>query len=485
MNEANMSVVPKRITTVELEDIDISEVPVNFGQYSIVDDGRLYYDSYTLQKRLRLGGTRVEYWNELDPENVGYTVEGDFDYKGIRDWDKNGKSDNHDLIQSIEGTFLNEGDIFSNTSLVAGTTVSDMRYCVNAWVKSQDGSMVPISSSSAHADETYFNEDIKITEDGGRYKPSETAEGYVTLQSKGKSLTELFKEMFQVVKQPTVSPATYTATLYLYSSSTAGSGLIASRTFTGKLDGASKLFSFPVEKGTDVNSQRVSLTVNKPSYSFLPKPSGVAVSMVSFKCASGATIYGSAESASAAASNSSYSATVNHSSCSVVANTATLYDTVTIALSRGAIAKTNIGTDSDPVVSSPANTYTFQMAIVPYVQGKFWGGLVNVNGAELTSANIRSLSKNNSGWSTSQITFTVNAGATIVIVAIPAGKKITKIENLTAGFPDVKGDFVKRTMQVGGYNNNMTYASSYDVYYYQPVTGAYVNATQFRVSFSD
>ena len=485
MNEAKMSIVPKRITTVELKDIAISEVPINFGQYSIVDDGRLYYDSYTLQKRLRLGGTRVEYWNELDPENVGYTPDGDFNYKGIRDWDKNGMSNNADLIKSMDGTFLNEGDIFSNTSLVAGTAISDMRYCVNAWVKSPDGSMVPISSSSSLADETYFNEDIKITEDGGRYKPSETAEGYITLQSKGKSLIELFKDMFQVVKQPTVSPATYTATLYLYRSSTAGFGLITSRTFIGELDGASKLFSFSVERGTSVKSQRVALTIKKPSYSFLPKPSGVAVSAVSFKCASGETNYGSAESASAASSNSSYSVTVNHSSCNVVANNATLYDTVTISLSQGSIAKTNIGTDSDPVVRSLAGTYTFQMAIVPYVQGKFWGGLVNVNGSDLTSANIRSLSKSNSAWSTSQLTFTVSAGTTIVIVAIPAGKTITKIENLTAGFPDVKGDFVKRTMQVGGYNNNMTYASSYDVYYYQPVTGAYVNATQFRVSFSN
>ena len=98
----------------------------------------------------------------------------------------------------------------------------------------------------------------------------------------------------------------------------------------------------------------------------------------------------------------------------------------------------------------------------------FWGPVTTDIG--LNSANIRALGHKEASASKTLGTFGAGAGAKKVIVAVPAGKKITKVIMPSALNADVTALFVKQGTQVDVEGAESYAAAKYNVYVYQPAS---------------
>ena len=99
----------------------------------------------------------------------------------------------------------------------------------------------------------------------------------------------------------------------------------------------------------------------------------------------------------------------------------------------------------------------------------FWGPMTDADAA-LDSANIRALAHKQATSTGTLSTFGAGAGAKKVVVAVPAGRKITKVLMPSALNADVTALFVKQgtQSQVNGAEDYA--AAAYDVYVYQPAS---------------
>lgn len=485
------------IKFVELDGVAIEDVPNTPGQFTILDSGQLYYDfaSKSLGKHLRLGGVAVEYNDETIEDNYTTNSDGHEIYKGISDWDNSGIADEEDYLSSASGEALVEGDIFTETRYISGTNIEDKRYISTTKIKTRTGDMTQIASPAALASETYFEENIKVTEDVGKYKPSGETAGYVELQTAGKSAVEVFKELFQVAKSPSVSYKTVTHTISISTSS----GTLTKTATPASISGFTNYGSLSAEKGTLLNSVSINAKYgNMPVYTYGPTIDSTTHVLSTQIGGAVSTTTSDRPSLVTTSSGSNSSAR----SFSVGFNlTTTEYVMITSQLNWNDSlpkANNNLGDIASPEVKASTLYASGYVTLSPYTRGYYYGYFTNasldpssifVSGNDVTSymRNLTSssgvITPNNANFSASNRTFTVPAGTTSVIFAVIAGKTITQIKNTTAGFDDVKGDFTKfanvKIKDASGTNTD-----AYDVYAYTPVTGAYVNATTFTVYFS-
>ena len=133
----------------------------------------------------------------------------------------------------------------------------------------------------------------------------------------------------------------------------------------------------------------------------------------------------------------------------------------------GAIPVTNLGNPYEAgqikAGSATANSYEFKG-----VRYMFWGPMTE--DTALNSASIRALSHKEAAANKTLTTFGAGAGAKKVVVAVPAGYKVTKVIMPSALNADVTALFVKQgtQIQVNGAENYA--ATAYDVYVYQPAS---------------
>ena len=133
----------------------------------------------------------------------------------------------------------------------------------------------------------------------------------------------------------------------------------------------------------------------------------------------------------------------------------------------GAIPVTNLGNPyKDGQIkagSATANSYEFKG-----VRYMFWGPMTE--DTALNSSSIRALSHKEAAAKKTLTTFGAGAGAKKVVVAVPAGYKVTKVLMPSALNADVTALFVKQgtQIQVNGAENYA--ATAYDVYVYQPAS---------------
>ena len=133
----------------------------------------------------------------------------------------------------------------------------------------------------------------------------------------------------------------------------------------------------------------------------------------------------------------------------------------------GAIPVTNLGNPYEAgqikAGSATANSYEFKG-----VRYMFWGPMTE--DTALNSASIRALSHKEAAANNTLTTFGAGAGAKKVVVAVPAGYKVTKVIMPSALNADVTALFVKQgtQIQVNGAENYA--ATAYDVYVYQPAS---------------
>ena len=500
MRETTISTLSSPVEFVELDGVNIEDVPLNLGQFTIVEDGRLYYDLASKTKRVKLGGIKVDFYDE----RAGVTSEVDVEtgriiFGGIFDWDGDGVATTGDYETAISGDRYNEGDIFTQTHVVAGTSAEDRRSVSKSIMKTRTGHMTIISDFSALAQETYFEEDIKITEDVGKYAPSEVTAGYVQLNTKGKSVTEVFKDMFQVAKQPSISQGNirFTWTLKVIDKRL-GSTITVANTGSNVAANSSSIntsmATYNVEKGSvlDVSACTVGFSYQtNPSYTYGPTitPSSyLGTSRMGIAINTTTSSFSFTSRSGLGTSNSV--ALSNYTSNDRTLSSGSLY----IAFqyyrewsSSLPAAYNNLGDVASPQVKLGTTLCDRNVRINTYQQGSFYGyktsGFVPtasiVSGNDCTSA-IRGtgMTAQGSAFTASNRTVTVPIGTTCVIFAVPDGKEVYQIKNTTVGFDHVEGDFVKVTgVKVQDASGSTT--DNYTVYYYAPATGAYENATTF------
>ena len=134
----------------------------------------------------------------------------------------------------------------------------------------------------------------------------------------------------------------------------------------------------------------------------------------------------------------------------------------------GAIPVTNLGNAyaDGQIKAGSASKTSDSLVGVRYM---FWGPMTDAS-AELNSANIRALAHNQASGTGTLSTFEAGSGAKKVVVAVPAGRKITKVLMPSALNADVTALFVKQSAQVQVQGANAYAAAAYDVYVYQPAS---------------
>lgn len=134
----------------------------------------------------------------------------------------------------------------------------------------------------------------------------------------------------------------------------------------------------------------------------------------------------------------------------------------------GAVPVTNLG-NAYPAGKIVAGSKSANSGEYKGVRHMFWGPMTNA-GMALNSANIRALAHNKASGTGVLATFGAGAGAKKVVVAVPAGRKITKVLMPSALNADVTALFVKQGTQSQVEGANAYAAAAYDVYVYQPAS---------------
>lgn len=135
---------------------------------------------------------------------------------------------------------------------------------------------------------------------------------------------------------------------------------------------------------------------------------------------------------------------------------------------EGAIPVTNLG-NPYPASKIAAGSTSKDSNELKGVRYMFWGPMTDADMA-LNSANIRALAHKDAAGANTLGTFGAGAGAKKVVVAVPAGRKITKVLMPSALNADVTALFVKQDTQVDVEGANGYTAAKYDVYVYQPAS---------------
>lgn len=134
----------------------------------------------------------------------------------------------------------------------------------------------------------------------------------------------------------------------------------------------------------------------------------------------------------------------------------------------GAVPVTNLG-NAYPAGKIVAGSKSANSGEYKGVRHMFWGPMTDA-GMALNSANIRALAHNKASGTGVLATFGAGAGAKKVVVAVPAGRKITKVLMPSALNADVTALFVKQGTQSQVEGANAYAVAAYDVYVYQPAS---------------
>ncbi len=292
-----------------------------------------------------------------------------------------------------------------------------------------DGTQWVACDGMVDADKVILTEDITMA---GNYTAvgnlTKTQNGTATFATSGKSVSEAFLEIFSKRLQPSIT-ANPAVTLTF---SQAGS----------------------YEVGTEV-SPSYSASLSAGSYTYGPA-TGIAAtawSVTDTKSGSATTASGSFDSFTVGdGENYKITAEATHGA--------------------GAVAKDNLGSDSDPEVKIAAGTKSKVSGAVTGYRSFFYGVLpTSTAEAPLTSAIVRGLT--NGGAYNGQKKFTINANATAkrIVIAVPSASTRAGLSSViltSAMNTPVTGSYVKTAAAVKVEGKNGYTAVDYDVWVYEP-----------------
>lgn len=285
-----------------------------------------------------------------------------------------------------------------------------------------DGTGFKAMDGNYSAENVYFDEDFTYTANIGVLTVPGSGSG--TIQASGKNVKEVLAGILAKEKNP---------------SATAPAVTIGTQTNFGTF-----------EIGTKKNLV-YGATLSAGSYTYGPA-TGITAKTWEATCTG---VTGSKTTASGTFEN-------------VVAEATPKTVTVKATYDAGAIPVTNLGNPypAGQIKAGSASKVSGSLVGVRYM---FWGPMTDAS-AELNSANIRALAHNKASGTGNLSTFGAGAGAKKVVVAVPAGRRITKVIMPSALNADVTSLFVKQGTQTQVQGANGYTATAYDVYVYQPAS---------------
>jgi hypothetical protein len=308
--------------------------------------------------------------------------------------------------------------------------------------------------------EGVFEKDVVLTSPLGQYEP--TAAGFVKVEgSKGMTTSEFLMSALSAVKEPTITPPSFTL------SATSGS-----RT---------------VEIGSKISSLAWTGTFNKGTYEFgskngdttYTKDDGTGQSATGYEVT--CTLPGSVE--------QKEDGKVTLTNDYVVSASATNFASITSKCSWGASNRTplnNVGEETDGILAAGSDSKTVNYSVTAYREGFFYGtSTTAVDPTKLTGWDIRNLSKTGKAYASitdadsktagKQVVVSVPVGAASIILACPkANTGVTDVLNTTvnAGMNDAFGLTNPTVVSVGGADATATsvgdFAADYNVWVYTP-----------------
>lgn len=366
-------------------------------------------------KKIKIGNG-IDHWTTLEYFGVDEDT-----IKGIIDKNRNavefivaneGESDTQALARVI--TAPKKGDVG-----IVEQTKNGIGEFYTAYI--HDGTAFRAMDGNYSADNVYFDEDLTYTVQFGTLaKPS----GSAKFSAKGKNVSQVFASLMAQEANPSkTNPA------------------VSFSTQTG-------FGTFEI--GTKKNLT-YGASLSAGSYTYGP-PTGITANTWEVTCTG---VSGSKSTATGTFEN-------------VVAEATAKTITAKATYGDGAIPVTNLGNQytAGQIKAGSASKTSNSLVGVRYM---FWGPMTNAS-AELNSANIRALAHNKASGTGALSTFGAGTGAKKVVVAVPAGRKITKVLMPSALNADVTALFVKQSAQVQVQGANAYAAAAYDVYVYQPAS---------------
>lgn len=326
----------------------------------------------------------------------------------------------------------NEGetDAQALARVITNPKKGDMAVVVRTFVEGKesytayihDGTGFKAMDGNYSADNVYFDKDLTYTANIGVLTVPSTGSG--TIQASGKNVKEVLAGILAKEKNPSASAPAVT---------------IGTQTNFGTF-----------EIGTKKNLV-YGATLSAGSYTYGPA-TGITAKTWEATCTG---VAGSKTTASGTFEN-------------VVAEATPKTVTVKATYDAGAIPVTNLGNPypAGQIKAGSASKVSGSLVGVRYM---FWGPMADAS-AELNSTNIRALAHNKATGTGNLSTFGAGAGAKKVVVAVPAGRRITKVIMPSALNADVTSLFVKQGAQVQVQGANAYAAAAYDVYVYQPAS---------------
>lgn len=304
-----------------------------------------------------------------------------------------------------------------DTAIVSKLIVGDKR-SYTAYV--YNGENWAACDGNYSAKNVYFDANLTLTEAFGRYEPD--ASGSVEVPSTGKSVYSLIEDAFSEEKNPTATQPSASVTI----------------------SGGSGTFEIGTKKTLSYTA-----SLNGGSYTYGPNPTGVA--------ATGYTVTCDGKTAN----------TATGSFADIVAD-GTKKISVSITHSAGSIPTTNKGKEyAAAQIKAGTKTATSSQSLVG-VRYMFWGPMTE--DIALNSASIRALSHKEAAANKTLATFGAGSGAKKVVIAVPAGHKVTKVLMPSAMNADATASFVKQNTQVQVEGAEGYAATAYDVWVYKPAS---------------
>lgn len=346
------------------------------------------------------------------------------------------------LATAVNGAELNKHDVaIVKEAVVAADKLTDTveqkyqytayRYNGDAWV-AMDGNY--------SAENVYFDEDFTFTKAIGTVTiPSS---GSKVVAAAGKNLKEFFAGLFAAEANPSKTDPS------VNSFSMTGGGT--------------------VEVGTTVTPV-LSASYTDGSYTYGPEPTGATVTKWKLTTTAG-------DSFEEETTTTSFSKTC---AALLVTDGMSVNATATVTHTAGSVPKTNIGnpcTDTSKQIAAGTKTKTINAQVVGY-RKSFHGS--KTAAVALNSGNIRGLTGENSSNGT--LSVTVVEGAKQVIIAVPSGRKVTKVADEGAFGTDIFSEFNDEVVNVEGANGYT--AKAYNVYVYTP--SAALGANTYTVTVAN
>lgn len=288
-----------------------------------------------------------------------------------------------------------------------------------AYIYEADSDKFIALTGNYNAGNVYFKDNITLAGNYTSVGNIELSDG--TLESAGKSVAELFNQIFTKELEPTVKTPVVNITL--------GS--------TGSH-----------EVGTILNPT-YKVTFNKGSYQYGPEDTGVELT----SCA--------------ATFNGETLNTLDGTFKEYIVQEGSIQATVAASYGEGVFAYTNLGNTSKTakITAGSCNNSSSNITGVRY---SFWNkNSSDVNISDLTSDKVRGYTK----FTGNKLSIsTVGAGVDNIIIALPSSKTISKVIMPVSNNADVTSEFklISSTVSVSGANGNLPI--SYNIYKYRPAS---------------